>query len=244
MMEIIVTKDYDAMSQLAAERMAKAIKAKPDATLGMATGGTMEQLYTLLVAMYERGEIDFSQIKAFNLDEYVGLAADHPCSYHYYMNERLYAHVNAQAHNIYLPDGIAADLQAECNRYEQAIAAAGGMDLQMLGIGTNGHIGFNEPGSSASGRTSVVQLADSTIQANARYFDSIDEVPKQAITVGIGTILDHSKKIILLANGDSKAEAIQKMIEGEPTEAHPASLLQNHNDVTVIIDEQAAKLLK
>lgn len=242
-MEIIVTKDYEAMSQLAAERMAQVVKERPNATLGMATGGTMEQLYTLLVAMYERGEIDFSQVKAFNLDEYVGLAADHPCSYHYYMNERLYAHVNAKADNIYLPDGI-ADLQAECDRYEQAIAAAGGIDLQMLGIGTNGHIGFNEPGSSATGRTSVVQLAESTIQANARYFDSIDQVPKQAITVGIGTILDHSKKIILLANGDSKAEAIQKMIEGEPSEAHPASLLQNHDDVTIIIDEQAAKLLK
>lgn len=243
-MEIIITKDYEEMSQLAAERVAQMIKEKPDATLGVATGGTMEELYKILVAMYKRGEIDFSQVKAFNLDEYVGLAADHPCSYHYYMQERLYDHVNARPENIYIPDGTAEDLQAECERYEAAIGAAGGMNLQLLGIGQNGHIGFNEPGSSPTGRTSVVQLTESTIQANARYFDSIDQVPKQAISVGIGTITENSEQIILLANGESKAEAIQKMIEGEPTNAHPASLLQHHPNVTVIIDEEAAKLLK
>lgn len=242
-MKVIVTENYEEMSDLAKERILQKVKEKPTAVLGLATGSTMMRLYEGLIDAYRREEVDFSQIKAFNLDEYVGLSPSHPCSYHYFMREYFYKHVNVNLKCTYIPDGVAADLQAECERYEQTIQQVGGIDLQILGIGRNGHIGFNEPGSPPDGTTKVVRLTDNTIEVNSRFFDNKDEMPQEAVTVGIGTILNKSKEIIMLANGENKAQAIKKMIETKPHPDHPASFLQLHNNVTVIIDREAAKLL-
>lgn len=242
--EVIVTENYEEMSDLAKERVLQKVKEKPAAVLGLATGSTVMRLYEGLVEAYRRGEVDFSQIKAFNLDEYVGLSPSHPCSYHYFMKEYFYNHVNVSAGCTYIPDGVADDLQAVCEQYEQTIQQVGGIDLQILGIGQNGHIGFNEPGSPPDGTTQVVRLTDNTIEVNSRFFDNKDEMPREAVTVGIGTIMKQSKEIILLANGENKARAIKNMIESKPHVDHPASFLQLHGNVTVIVDRQAAKLLK
>ena len=241
-MKIRIAKDYDQMSTWAAEIVAQEIKEKNDLVLGLATGSTPEGLYRLLVQMYQEGTLDFSKVITFNLDEYLGLAPTHPQSYAYFMHQHLFAHINIKAENIHLPDGLAKDLPAFCREYEEKIAAAGGIHLQILGIGRNGHIGFNEPNDYLSAGTHVVSLTEETIDANSRFFNSKDEVPRQAVTMGMGTILK-AKKILLMANGKTKAEAIKGTLSGKITTKIPASFLQLHKDLTVIIDEEATSLL-
>jgi glucosamine-6-phosphate deaminase len=242
-MEYIVVRNYEEMSRMAAEQIAQIVQENPRAVLGLATGSTPVGIYRALVEMYKLGKVDFSRVKTFNLDEYVGLPNDHPQSYHVYMQDHLFTHVNAVPEHIHIPNGFVQNFEKECVLYDDAIEDAGGIDLQILGIGANGHIGFNEPGSSPFAKTSVVQLAESTIQANSRFFNGFEEVPKEAITVGIGTILMNSKHIILLASGEGKAHAIKKMIDQEPNLENPASFLKQHPHVTVILDEEAAKYL-
>ncbi|MDF2683818.1 MAG: nagB [Brevibacillus sp.] len=241
-MKLVIAKDYDDLSKQAARLIADEVTHHPAMVLGLATGGTPVGMYRELIAIYQKEGVDFSQASSFNLDEYVGLPGTHPQSYRTYMDENLFSHINLPADKTNIPRGDVEDLGAECKRYEQAIVAAGGIDIQVLGIGNNGHIGFNEPGSTKDTTTRVVQLTGSTIEANARYFDTVEEVPTQAVSMGIQTILG-AKKIILLASGKAKAEAVQRMLEGEATPDVPASLLQQHPDVTVIVDEEAASAL-
>ena len=238
----MIVKDYGELGKKAAGLVADEVKSNPKVVLGLATGGTPVGMYRELIKLHQEEGIDFSQASSFNLDEYVGLAATHPQSYRAYMQENLFDHINLPANKTHVPAGEAPDLQLECVSYEEAIRQAGGVDIQVLGIGNNGHIGFNEPGSSADSTTRVVQLTESTIEANARYFASIEEVPTQAVSMGIKTILS-AKKVVLLASGEAKAEAVRLMLEGEPTADVPASLLQLHPDVTVIVDEAAASQL-
>lgn len=240
--KLVIVKDYNDMSKQAAKLIAEEVTRNPQTVLGLATGGTPVGMYRELVSLHKQDGVDFSQAQSFNLDEYVGLPSHHPQSYRTYMNENLFSHINLPAEKTHVPQGDAEDLEAECKRYEQAIAEAGGIDIQVLGIGNNGHIGFNEPGSTKDTTTRVVALTQSTIEANARYFDSIQEVPTQAVSMGIQTILG-AKKIILLASGEAKAQAVSQMLEGELTADVPASLLQQHPDVTVIVDEEAASAL-
>lgn len=242
-MEFIVVKNFEEMSQVAAAQIAHTIQEHTASVLGLATGSTPIGMYKELVRKYMDGEIDFSQVRTFNLDEYVGLSASHPQSYHVYMQNHLFNHVNASPENVYIPKGDALDLQLESKQYDEAINQAGGIDLQILGLGVNGHIGFNEPGSDPAGKTRVVQLAESTIQANSRFFERIENVPQQAITVGIGTILNQSKRIMLLVSGEEKAQAIKNMVDQEPNIENPASYLKLHKHITIIVDKSAAKLI-
>ncbi|MGE7271438.1 glucosamine-6-phosphate deaminase [Brevibacillus panacihumi] len=241
-MKLLLVEGYQEMSKVAAQLFAQEVKRKPDLVLGLATGGTPVGMYEELIRMHRTEGLSFSQATSFNLDEYVGLDAQHPQSYRTYMQEHLFGQIDMAAERTNIPRGDAQDLERECARYEQAIAEAGGIDIQVLGIGTNGHIGFNEPGSPASSKTRVVQLTSSTIEANSRYFESVEEVPTQAVSMGIATILG-AKKIVLLASGEAKAQAVRDMLEGEMTPDVPASLLQMHHDVTVIADAPAASLL-
>jgi glucosamine-6-phosphate deaminase len=192
--------------------------------------------------MHREEGLDFSRVTTFNLDEYSGLGADHPCSFHTFMHRHLFDHINIDASRIHIPDGLAADPVSHAQGYEHSIRSAGGIDLQILGIGHNGHIAFNEPGSAADSRTRLVHLTHDTIEKNSRFFDSIDDVPRTALTMGIGTILD-AKRILLLAMGPGKAEAVCRAIQGERSVNNPASLLQTHHDVTYILDQSAAALL-
>ncbi len=242
-MEIIITDHYKKLSKRAAEIVAEQIRKNKETTLGLATGSTPEGLYSCLVRMYRVNRLDFSTVVTFNLDEYIGLSLSHPQSYSYYMHKHLFDHVNLEAGNINLPYCNAQDSYTTCLEYEQKIKAAGGIDLQVLGIGTNGHIGFNEPGDSLYTETHVANLSEETIEANSRFFQTRQEVPKQAITMGVGSILG-AKKILLLASGSSKARAVQGMCSGVVTTALPASLLQLHPNVTVILDLEAASLIK
>ncbi|MCD6235654.1 MAG: glucosamine-6-phosphate deaminase [Thaumarchaeota archaeon] len=242
-MKVVITKDYWEMSRLAARIIADVIRSKPNIVLGLATGGTPEGCYRELVRMHKEEGLDFSQVITFNLDEYVGLPLDHPQSYHHYMDVHLFNHVNIKRENIHIPDGTAEDLEKHCREYEEAIKKAGGIDLQLLGIGRNGHIGFNEPGSPFNSRTRVVKLTETTRRDNARFFGSLDEVPTHAITMGLATIME-ARKILLLASGLNKAEAVAKAVEGPKTPDVPASILQDHPDCTFIIDREAASKLK
>jgi glucosamine-6-phosphate deaminase len=242
-MKFVIVRDYQEMSCTAAEEIAKTVSEKPTAVLGLPTGRTPIGMYQSLVQMYKVGEVDFSQVKSFNLDEYVGLSSNHPQSYHVYMHNYFFSHINVLPEHINIPCGHVQDLPTECDRYEESIRSAGGIDLQVLGIGGNGHIGFNEPGSSPTGKTGLVHLAESTIQTNSRNFESVEDVPRQAITMGMGTIHTNSKRILLLANGEEKAQAIKNMVEQDPNAENPASFLKLHKDVTVIVDEKAAKYI-
>jgi len=242
-MRVIITKDYDEMSRKAARLIAEQVRRKPNSVLGLATGSTPLGTYRELIRMHREEGLDFSKVITFNLDEYYGLAPDHPQSYHYFMFENFFKHVNVNPKNIHIPDGLAKDVRAFCKEYEEEIKRAGGIDLQLLGIGRDGHIGFNEPGSPLMGRTTLVALAEETIKDNARFFKSEDEVPRLAITMGCGTIME-ARRILLLANGENKAEAIAATVEGPITSQVTASVLQMHPDVTVIIDEAAASKLK
>lgn len=242
-MEVIITKDYDEMSKEAAKIIRQQIVSKPNSVLGLATGGTPVGTYKELVRMHKEEGLDFSKVVTFNLDEYIGLPPSHEQSYHYFMWENLFKHVNINPENVHVPAGIIADFEAYCNWYEEEIKKAGGIDLQLLGIGGDGHIAFNEPGSPLTSRTRIVTLFEQTRKDNARFFNSIDEVPYFAITMGVGTILE-AKKILLIANGKKKAKVVAEFIEGPITSMVTASALQLHPNCTVILDEEAASELK
>tara|TARA_R110002049_G_scaffold27321_4_gene94494 strand:+ start:33144 stop:33863 length:720 start_codon:yes stop_codon:yes gene_type:complete len=233
--------DRDSASRFAADMIAAAVRDNPEIVLGLATGETPIGTYRHLIRLHRDEGLDFSGVTTFNLDEYIGLGRDHPQSFHAFMRQNFFDHVNISADRIHLPDGLATDPVAYADAYEDAIRDAGGIDLQLLGIGHNGHIAFNEPGSPADSRTRVVDLTADTIEKNARFFDSVDDVPKTALSMGIGTILD-AKRIVLLAFGAAKAEAVLKAMEGPVTVDHPASLLQTHDDVTFILDAAAAEV--
>ncbi|OHB71463.1 MAG: glucosamine-6-phosphate deaminase [Planctomycetes bacterium RBG_13_63_9] len=241
-MEIIVYDSGEEMSRAAARVVAKTLNAKPNAVLGLATGSTPLGLYKELVRMHNEEGLNFSQVTTFNLDEYVGLTEKHPQSYHYFMHENLFKHINIPKQNIYIPSGTTDNYKAFCAWYEQRIVECGGIDLQILGIGADGHIAFNEPTSSLGSRTRIKTLAKQTIDDNARFFDSPEEVPVYAITMGVGTILE-AKRIILLANGKQKADAVAAAIEGPVTSMITASALQLHGDVMFIVDREAASSL-
>ena len=241
-MKIIVTKNYDELSKVAANEMASVVNKNPKAILGLATGGSPIGMYKELIRMNKEGEIDFSNVTTVNLDEYVGLSGDHPQSYRHFMNENLFNHINIDKKNTYVPNGLAENIEEECKSYDNKIADLGGTDIQLLGVGNNGHIAFNEPDEDLVSGTHLTGLTQDTIEANARFFKSIDEVPKTAITMGLGGIMK-SKKIIVIASGESKAEAVRAMVNGKISTNMPASMLQMHRDVIVIVDEAAAKLL-
>ena len=238
-MEIIIQPTPEAATAIAARLLARLIREKPAATLGLATGGTMEPLYRELVAL----NLDWSKLTTFNLDEYVGISPQHPQSYHHFMWQNLFRHVNVSIKNVNIPDGLAKDVPAACENYERKISSVGGIDLQLLGIGTHGHIGFNEPTSSLASRTRIKTLTPQTLRDNARFFNSESEVPHHVITMGIGTILE-SRHCVLLALGTKKARAIAEAAEGPITAMNPASALQLHPKVTVVLDEAAAAELK
>jgi glucosamine-6-phosphate deaminase len=242
-MLVILKRDDEEISRQAAQLIASAVRKKPALTLGLATGSTMVGVYKHLVTLHTQGALDFSRVVTFNLDEYLGLSAAHPQSFHYFMRENLFAHVNIDPRNIHIPDGtIPGDYDQYCASYEESIRKAGGIDLQLLGIGRNGHIGFNEPTSSIGSRTRLKVLSQETMDDNAKSFAPGEESPRCAITMGIGTILE-AGKILLLATGASKSEAIAKSIEGPITSAVSASALQLHPEVTFIVDDAAASQL-
>ena len=242
-MEVIIQPDKDAAAQLVANIVAKDIRAKPELVLGLATGRTMEAVYGLLAQMHRDEKLSFSGAKSFNLDEYVGLPASDPHSYRFYMNEHLFGKVNIDVANTYLPNGAAKDLDAECAAYEESIRKLGGIDLQLLGIGRSGHIGFNEPLSALLSRTRVKPLTPTTIAQNQGLFDKPEQMPKRAITMGVGTILD-ARRCILLATGAEKAGIIAKAVEGPITSMISATALQLHRRCTVVVDEAAATKLQ
>ncbi|MHB1034709.1 MAG: glucosamine-6-phosphate deaminase [Pirellulales bacterium] len=242
-MEVIVRETYDEMSKAAARVVAQTMNAKPNAVLGMATGSTPLGLYRELVRMHQNEGLDFSQVTTFNLDEYVGLPVTHPQSYHYFMHENFFKHVNISRPNIYIPSGTTDNYEAFCAWFERRIIECGGIDLQILGIGSDGHIAFNEPTSSLGSRTRIKTLAKPTIDDNARFFDRREDVPIYAITMGVGTILE-ARRIILLASGENKAAAVAATIEGPVTSMVTASALQLHEDSIVFVDRPAAGELK
>ena len=241
-MEVIIRPTYDEVSVVGARIVADVLNAKPNAVLGMATGSTPLGLYTELVRLHREEGLDFSHVTTFNLDEYVGLPTDHPQSYHYFMHENFFKHVNIPPQNVYIPSGTTSNYRAFCAWYEECIAAAGGIDVQILGIGTDGHIAFNEPTSSLASRTRLKTLAESTIDDNARFFDRREDVPIYAITMGVGTILE-ARQLILLANGKNKAAAIAGAVEGPVTSMNTASALQFHPKVKCCLDAEAASEL-
>ena len=241
-MEVIIKEDYEDLSKMAAQIIGRIVRKRPRAVLGLATGGTPVGCYNELVRMHREEGLDFSQIVTFNLDEYVGLSEDHEQSYHRFMWDNLFSHINIVKANVHIPDGNAENLHAACDEYEMEMDEHGGIDIQLLGIGTNGHIAFNEPGSSLGSRTRIKTLTEHTRQDNSRFFDSLDEVPKYCVTMGIGTILE-AGKLLLLANGENKADALVAAVEGPITASVPASAIQLHPDVTVIADKAAASKL-
>jgi len=242
-MEVIIESTPLAGSETGARIVEKLVRAKPEAVLGLATGSTPLGLYRELIRRHREGGLDFGAVTTFNLDEYVGLDPRHPASYHRFMQENLFDHVNIRPDHIHLPDGMTADIPAYCAGYEAAIRAAGGIGLQVLGIGHDGHIGFNEPGSSLGSRTRLKTLTAETIEANRRFFSDAGEVPHHVITMGVGTILE-SRVCLLLAFGEAKAEAVAGMVEGPVTAMCPASVLQLHPQTVLIVDEAAASRLR
>jgi len=241
--EVIIRPDLESAAELVASLIARELRANPHLVLGLATGRTMEAAYSKLVRLHRETKLDFSLCATFNLDEYVGLAPEDPRSYRHYMNERLFQHVNIDPRNTHLPNGRAPDLDAECRSYEAAITKFGGIDLQLLGIGQAGHIGFNEPLSALRSRTRVKALTPTTIEQNAPFFASEDQVPRRAITMGVGTILD-ARRCLLLATGSEKAYIIAKAVEGPITAMISATALQLHPRCTVVVDEAAARQLQ
>lgn len=237
-MKIFNVKNYDEMSKKAAAIIAAQIVNKPASVLGLATGSTPIGTYQYLVKKYQEGELDFTEIKTANLDEYKGLNKENDQSYYYFMNDHLFRHVNIKPEHTNIPDGMAENGEAECRRYEEVIQTLGGVDLQLLGLGHDGHIGFNEPEESFPNNTHCVNLTEMTIDANKRFFTSADEVPKQAFTMGIGTIM-RAKKVVMVVSGQDKASILKKTLYGPVTPQVPASILQFHPDVIVIADEAA-----
>ncbi|MDD7218594.1 MAG: glucosamine-6-phosphate deaminase [Blautia sp.] len=236
-------KDYNDISRKAANIMSAQIIMKPRAVLGLATGSTPVGMYRQLIEWYRKGDLDFSQITTVNLDEYKGLSGENEQSYRYFMNNNLFDHVNIDKSRTFVPNGLEKDSRKACSDYNQIIHTVGGIDMQLLGIGGNGHIGFNEPGEAFETETHCVDLTESTIQANSRFFNNLDEVPKQAYTMGIKNIMS-AKKILLIASGESKAEALYRSLYGPVTPNVPASILQLHPDVTVVADEGALKVIR
>jgi glucosamine-6-phosphate deaminase len=242
-MEVILRDTPEQAVELTAGVLARALVTKPNITLGLATGRTMEAVYNVLVQLYEDEGLDFSLAKTFNLDEYVGLPAEDPNSYRYYMRKHLFDRVNIDPRNTHLPRGMAEDLDAECRRYEEAMADEGGIDLQLLGIGRTGHIGFNEPLSAMQSRTRVKALTPRTVEQNAPLFDDPSRMPRRALTMGVGTILE-CRRCVLLAFGEEKAEVIAKAVEGPVTSMISATALQLHARCTVIVDAAAGSMLQ
>ena len=237
-MKICRAKDYDEMSRKTANIIGAQVSMKPNCVLGLATGSSPIGTYKELIKRYEEGDLDFSQVKSVNLDEYKGLPRENDQSYYYFMNDNFFNHINIDKANTNVPNGMEPDAEKECARYEDLIASLGGVDLQLLGLGHNGHIGFNEPAPQFDKVTHCVDLQESTIEANKRFFASADDVPRQAYTMGIGTIMS-AKKIVVVVSGEDKAEIVKKAFFGPVTPEVPASILQMHPDVTVVCDEAA-----
>lgn len=237
-MRLYRAKNYEDMSIKAASILAAQIVTDPNSVLGLATGSTPELMYRNLVEWYKKGYLDFSGVSTYNLDEYRGISGTNEQSYYAYMMKNLFSKVNIKEENTHIPDGFQEDTRKVCKEYEDAICQAGGIELQILGIGNNGHIGFNEPSDSFLEDCHCVNLAESTIQANKRFFEKEEDVPKQAYTMGVGTIM-RAKKILLLASGKAKADAVEKLLNGPVTPQIPASILRLHPDVTIIADEEA-----
>ena len=241
-MEIRIFDTMQQASEAGAEIIAQAMKAKKDTVLGLATGSTPVPMYRELIRRNKSGELNFADVRTYNLDEYVGLDGTHDQSYRYFMNDNLFDHINIDKANTHVPCGNGADHDADAKQYDEMVEAAGGIDVQVLGIGNNGHIGFNEPADVFIKGTHVVNLTESTIDANQRFFARREDVPKQAVTMGVGNIM-RAKKVILLAFGKGKAEAVKAMVNGEIDPKVPASILQLHADVVVLLDREAAALL-
>lgn len=241
-MRVVNLPDPDTVASFAATEILHQIESNPHSVLGLATGGTPVGIYRRLIELHQNRGLSFRHVTTFNLDEYVGLSADHPQSYRIFMLEHFFQHIDIRSERTHLPSGVASNLLDECREYEAKIAQAGGIDLQLLGVGTDGHIAFNEPGSSLASRTRIKTLTEITRRDNARFFESPDQVPMSAITMGIETILD-ATRILLIATGASKAEAVQATVEGPITSRIPASALQLHANVTIVVDDAAASRL-
>ncbi len=241
-MQVRIFSNAEQVGQAAAVLIASQVMSKPDSVLGLATGSTPIPTYQNLIAMHKAGLLDFSKVVSYNLDEYVGIDPKHPCSYHAFMQENLFDHVNICPENTHVPDGNAEDIDAMAHAYDAAIENAGGIDLQLLGIGHNAHIGFNEPGENFIYDCHKVGLSHSTIDANKRFFDSIDDVPRYAVSLGIGTIM-HARQVLLLATGADKAEAIRRALEEDVSPMWQASILRTHPNVVFMLDEGAASKL-
>ena len=237
-MKIYKAKDYKDMSRKAANIISAQVIMKPNCVLGLATGSTPIGTYDQLVEWYNKGDLDFSEVTTVNLDEYKGLPRTNDQSYYYFMHQHLFDRVNIDPERTNVPNGMEPDAEKECGRYEELIRSLGGVDLQLLGLGHNGHIGFNEPGEAFEKETHCVDLTVSTIEANKRFFASADDVPKQAYTMGIKTIMQ-AKKILIVVNGENKADIVERAFFGPVTPEVPASILQLHNDVTLVGDEEA-----
>jgi glucosamine-6-phosphate deaminase len=242
-MDVVICRNYEELSKAAAAVVADLVNHKPNAVLGFATGSSPVGLYQELARLHHKEGLDFSKITTFNLDEYVGLAGDHPQSYRRFMNEKLFNHLNVPVQNTHVPSGTSTNHKAFCEWYEKQIRDAGGIDLQVLGIGSDGHIAFNEPGSSLGSRTRMVTLTEQTIDDNARFFKKKADVPRHAISMGVGTILE-ARKLLMVVNGKNKAPALAAAIEGPITSMITASALQLHPDAIVFVDEDAAAQLK
>ena len=241
-MKVYIGKNYDEMSRIAANILSAQVTMKPDCVLGLATGSTPIGTYKVLIERCAAGDLDFSQVKSINLDEYVGLSGEHDQSYRYFMNNNLFNHVNIDKANTNVPNGLAEDVDAECERYNNVINTLGPIDIQVLGMGHNGHIGFNEPSDIFELETHKVELTQTTIDANARFFASADEVPRHALTMGIKSIMQ-AKTILVVVNGKGKAEIVKKAFTGPVTPQVPASILQMHPNVILVGDEEALSLL-
>ena len=242
-MQVIIRSDYEAACELASAIIARQVREQPDSVLGLATGRTMETLYAKLAERHENEGLDFSLVRTYNLDEYIGIPPEHPGSYRHYMNEKFFKKINIDLRNTHLPLGMAKDLEAECRAYEASIEKNGGIDLQLLGIGATGHIGFNEPLSALKSRTREKPLTPATIEQNKNLFPNPKDMPRRAITMGVGTILE-AKRILLLATGADKADILAKAVEGPITAMVSATALQLHPKCTVIADEPAATKLQ
>lgn len=242
-MKVIEVHDYSEMSQKTAEYIIEKVRQNPSITLGLATGGTPIGIYKNLIMDHQKNGTTYKNVSTFNLDEYIGLSGVDKNSYRYFMNEQLFNHIDINKNNTHIPLGDLKNTESECIRYEELIRKHGGIDLQIIGIGSNGHIGFNEPGTSFNSTTHIVNLAESTINANARFFNRVEDVPKRAITMGISTLLK-SREILLCVSGENKKEAMSKLLTGEITESLPASVLKNHPNVTIITDQAAISGLK
>lgn len=236
-MRVIKAENYNEVSERAAAMIASQVILKPDCVLGLATGSTPTGTYKKLIQWYNEGKLDFSEVTSMNLDEYIGLDGSNGQSYRYFMNHNLFEHININIARTFVPDGMAKNGEEACRLYDERIEKAGGIDLQLLGIGNNGHIGFNEPSDCFLEGTHIVELEESTIAANARFFRSGEEVPKAAITMGMGGIM-RAKKVLLIANGEKKAAIIKKALGGPVTPQIPASILQLHPDCTIIYSEE------